>query len=668
MATVYLAIQESFEREVALKVLDPRISRDSTFSERFLTEARIVSRLMHPNIVTVYDVGTHNGLHFLSMEYVPGRDLKHRRFELSLSDNLRAVKDVARALDYAARKGCVHRDVKPDNIMLHAEDGRAVLMDFGIARIADIASSMTQTGTAVGTPHYMSPEQARGATVDGRSDLYSLGVVTFLLLTGYLPYDSDSAVSVGVMHISDTIPRLPPHLSDFQGLIDRALAKNPDDRFQSGAEFIAAIDAFSEPQLAEIEQAGERSLIDEISGETPTKYHPPEAWSAYSDVMGDNPDDALGEISELRSAQELRNAQEASEPESLFAERDEDLGDPLEAPPQRRSWGVALLLAVAVGGAAFYYQAPLLEQWGTMSERLTGFVASPEEAPGPERNDGATFRGGGEPESTPATIAADAGLAGGEPAPPATGFDPALAAPLPLKEPDSDPSGAGAMPEFPLVAEDLFEPPSAQSESPVEPATEIPAEPEGESTGERESTPEPEEAAPSVQEQTAELQEVNQLAARIERLLQQGELEAADELLRPARERFPGSPMLLALAVQHSELEDLAQNPVIERLRVSHEPPVSLDSPQEASLDGGRVLYAGFRFRNFAQTSTVIQAILHDGSRQVQIAQVPVIVQEEAGENFFRIERAVSGFAEGSYALDLMMAGERLGSVSFQIK
>lgn len=654
MATVYLAIQESFEREVALKVLDPRISRDSTFSERFLTEARIVSRLMHPNIVTVYDVGSHNGLHFLSMEYVPGRDLKHRRFELSLSDNLRAVKDVARALDYAARKGCVHRDVKPDNIMLHAEDGRAVLMDFGIARIADIVSSMTQTGTAVGTPHYMSPEQARGVAVDGRSDLYSLGVVTFLLLTGYLPYDSDSAVSVGVMHISDTIPRLPPHLSGFQGLIDRALAKNPDDRFQSGAEFIAAIEAFSEAQLAEIEQAGERSLVDEISGETPTQYHPPEAWSAFSDVMGDNPDDAMGEISELRSAQET------SEPESLFAERDEDLSDSLDAPPRRRPWGVALLLAVAAGGAAFYYQAPLLERWGTVSERLTGFVASPEEASTPERNDGATFRGGGEPESTPATIATDTGLAGGESAPPAIGFDPAMAVPLPLEEPDSDPSGA--VPEFPLVADDLFEQPSAQSESPVGPPTEPPGEPEGD------STPESEEEAPSVKQQTAELRELNQLATRIERLLLRGELEAAGELLRPARERFPGSPVLLALAVQHSELEDRAQTPVIERLRVSHEPPVSLDGPQEASLDAGRVLYAGFRFRNFAQTSTVIQAILYDGSRQLQIAQVPVIVQEQAGEDVFRIERAVSGFAEGRYVLDLMIAGERVESVSFQIK
>src|SRR5690606_23075971 len=161
MATVYLAIQESFEREVALKVMSTSLLKDPSFGERFLREARIVSRLVHPNIVTVYDLGVHEGNHYLSMEYVPGEDLKERRYELDMVQALGVVKDVARALDYAGRKGYVHRDVKPENIMLHAEDSRAVLMDFGIARATDVASGMTQTGTTMGTPHYMSPEQAK---------------------------------------------------------------------------------------------------------------------------------------------------------------------------------------------------------------------------------------------------------------------------------------------------------------------------------------------------------------------------------------------------------------------------------------------------------------------------------------------------------------------------
>lgn len=254
MAIVYLAIQESFEREVALKVMSPQLSKDPSFGERFIREARIVSRLMHPNIVTVYDVGVHEGNHYLSMEYVPGEDLKAHRYQLSLSRSLEVVKDVAKALDYAGRKGYIHRDVKPENIMIHGEDQRAVLMDFGIARASDVASGMTQTGTTMGTPHYMSPEQAKGAKVDPRSDLYSLGVVLFQLICGYVPFDADSAVAVGIMHVSDPIPELPEHLAIFQPIVSRALAKKPDQRYQNGAEFIADLNKISAADIEAMEE------------------------------------------------------------------------------------------------------------------------------------------------------------------------------------------------------------------------------------------------------------------------------------------------------------------------------------------------------------------------------------------------------------------------------
>ncbi|MGH1471343.1 MAG: protein kinase domain-containing protein [Cellvibrionaceae bacterium] len=258
MASVYLAIQESFGRKVALKVMNPALSADVKFGQRFLSEAKIVSQLIHPNIVTVYDVGISDGQHYLSMEYVPGLDLKTKRTSLTIEESLQIVKDVAKALDYASMKGYVHRDVKPENIMLHEEDGRAVLMDFGIACLADKSSGMTQTGTAIGTPHYMSPEQAKGRAVDSRSDLYSLGVVLYLLIVGRVPYDADSAVAVGIKHISEPIPRLPNNITILQEIIDKLLAKEPLSRFQTGAELVGDIEALQNNGGAEIKSIANR--------------------------------------------------------------------------------------------------------------------------------------------------------------------------------------------------------------------------------------------------------------------------------------------------------------------------------------------------------------------------------------------------------------------------
>ncbi|WP_339668953.1 protein kinase [Dasania marina] len=239
MATVYLAIQKSFEREVALKVMAASLSEDVGFSERFIHEAKVVSRLIHSHIVTVHDVGIHNGHHYLSMEYVPGRELKSCLGELSGEEVLRVLREIGSALDFAGQKGYVHRDVKPENIMLHAESGRAVLMDFGIAKADDVGSGLTQTGMALGTPYYMSPEQARGQKVDGRADLYSLGIVFYKMLLGTVPYDGDSAVTIGIKHISEPVPELPIRLAVFQPILNKLLAKNRGQRYQRGAELVA---------------------------------------------------------------------------------------------------------------------------------------------------------------------------------------------------------------------------------------------------------------------------------------------------------------------------------------------------------------------------------------------------------------------------------------------
>ena len=254
MATVYLAIQESFGREVALKVLNPHQAQDKQFSQRFLREARIVSQLTHPNIVTVFDVGVHKGYHYLSMEYIAGRDLREACGDLSRKELLRIIKEVARALNFAAKKGYVHRDVKPENIMVHEGDGRVLLMDFGIARSYQANHGLTRDGSALGTPYYMSPEQNKGLSADHRSDIYSLGVVFFHMLSGYVPYDADSAVAIGIKHITAAIPELSDELQIFQPIINTCLAKAPEDRYQTAAELIEALDKITDEDLAIIEE------------------------------------------------------------------------------------------------------------------------------------------------------------------------------------------------------------------------------------------------------------------------------------------------------------------------------------------------------------------------------------------------------------------------------
>ncbi len=242
MAKVYLAIQDVFEREVALKIMSKALAEDSNFAQRFFREAKIVSKLVHPNIVTVHDVGMHEGACFLSMEYIDGQDLKHVVFGLNIRQKIRTIYDIAKALDYAGSKGYIHRDIKPENIMFHSSDGRAVLMDFGIARAAESDTQVTQAGTAIGTPHYMSPEQAKGKVVDHRSDIYSLGVVLYYILAGHVPFDAESAVGIGIKHITEPIPRLPALYESLQPIVNRMMAKNVDKRYQSAKELMADLD------------------------------------------------------------------------------------------------------------------------------------------------------------------------------------------------------------------------------------------------------------------------------------------------------------------------------------------------------------------------------------------------------------------------------------------
>ncbi len=241
MASVFLALQESLDREVALKVMAPALAANSEFTERFLKEGRITAKLQHQNLVTVFDIGTHAGIYYLAAEYIPGGTLKERidAGGLSTGEILDIAVEVARGLDFAHGKGFVHRDVKPGNILFR-NDGSVVLADFGIAKAMDNSTSSTVAGASIGTPDYMSPEQARAEPVDGRSDLYSLGTVLFEMLTGAPPYQASDPFTVALMHVTHPLPKLPADLAWLQPLIDRMMAKQAVERFQNGAEFIAA--------------------------------------------------------------------------------------------------------------------------------------------------------------------------------------------------------------------------------------------------------------------------------------------------------------------------------------------------------------------------------------------------------------------------------------------
>lgn len=236
MASVFLAVQESLDREVALKVMAPALAANSEFTERFLKEGRITAKLQHQNLVTVYDIGTHAGVYYLAAEYIPGGTLKERIAEggLSVGEILDIIVEMARGLDFAHQKGFVHRDVKPGNILFR-KDGSAVLADFGIAKAMDSSSSSTVAGASIGTPDYMSPEQARAEPVDGRSDLYSLGTVLYEMLTGIPPYQAADPFTVALMHVTQPVPQLPAEYAWLQPLIERTMAKNPVERVQTGA-------------------------------------------------------------------------------------------------------------------------------------------------------------------------------------------------------------------------------------------------------------------------------------------------------------------------------------------------------------------------------------------------------------------------------------------------
>ncbi len=241
MARIYRARQTRLEREVALKVMSRSVSEDATFAERFIREARIAANLNHPHIIHIYDVNHFEDTLFLSMEYIRHGDLTNKMElgDLTRDAIVNIINSLCSALDYAHQNGYIHRDIKPANV-LFKDENYITLSDFGIARAISTDANLTRTGTVIGTPSYMSPEQAQGLELTGMSDLYSLAVIAYQLVTGQLPFIADSSISVAIKHIYEPIPRLPAELTDLQPFFDKALAKNPPNRFANGADLSAA--------------------------------------------------------------------------------------------------------------------------------------------------------------------------------------------------------------------------------------------------------------------------------------------------------------------------------------------------------------------------------------------------------------------------------------------
>ncbi len=269
-AKVYLAIQESLDRTVALKIMEPRMADESEFCERFLKEGKIVAQLgNHPNIVTIYDVGKYQDIYFMAMEYVGAGTLRDRIRDPSQAIDVPVViEQIASALSYAHKKDFIHRDVKPANI-LFSEEGVAMLTDFGIAKSVNSgATRLTEAGFTVGTPEYMSPEQTLAKQMDGRTDLYSFGVVIYEMLMREKPFIGDDAFATALKHINEPPPQLSDEFSGYQGLLDRLLAKDPEARFTDADALIEFLKAENSPGKNENLQTHVPTLAVDVSEKT----------------------------------------------------------------------------------------------------------------------------------------------------------------------------------------------------------------------------------------------------------------------------------------------------------------------------------------------------------------------------------------------------------------
>jgi serine/threonine protein kinase len=295
MATVYRAFDPMFAREVAIKVLPRELLHNPQFHKRFAREAKTIAKLEHAAIVPVYDVGEDNEQPYFVMRIMAGGSLAERvaKGPMTLEETASILKRIATGLDYAHKKGVVHRDLKPGNILFD-EAGEPFLSDFGIAKIANMSqqTNLTGSGGIVGTAAYMSPEQARGEDIDYRSDIYALGIILYEMLSGKVPFDSNTPMGIAIKHITDPVPRIIDVKPDLpytvQAVIDKALDKNPEARYPNAASFS---DAFAvalkgeSPDLSAAALSPTRAISKQPETRLPDLLPKKNTWQAFSPKM-----------------------------------------------------------------------------------------------------------------------------------------------------------------------------------------------------------------------------------------------------------------------------------------------------------------------------------------------------------------------------------------------
>jgi serine/threonine-protein kinase len=328
MAVVYLAHDPRVERDVALKILPPHYKLETDLRERFEREAKIIASLEHPAIVPIYDYGEEEGQPYLVMRYMSGGSLDQRILRtgqrLSLDYVFLILERIAAALDIAHDAGVIHRDLKPSNILLD-QYNNPFLADFGIVKLVKRVSGDRQTSTIVGTPAYMSPEQAQGVQVDRRSDIYGLGAVLFEMLTGHQPYEADSITGLLLMQVNAPIPQIqdvaPDVSAAFQQVIDSAMAKSPTQRFSSASAMAAA---FGQAMRSSLLPNQDDTLIEKPDYEATVEF--------VSTVAETPEDEAKREISEEKDSNLVVRLR------PLDIEIPDENGDDEEIAPPRFSW------------------------------------------------------------------------------------------------------------------------------------------------------------------------------------------------------------------------------------------------------------------------------------------------------------------------------------------
>src|SRR5438874_2425963 len=342
MADVYLAEDQELGRRVAIKILNDRHAADDSFIERFRREAKNAAGLSHPNIVSIYDRGEAEGTYYIAMEYLDGRSLKEliiSRGSAPVRTAIEYTRQILGAIGFAHRHGIVHRDIKPHNVLVGPE-GRLKVTDFGIARSG--ASQMTEVGSIIGTAQYLSPEQARGAPVDQTSDLYSVGVVLYELLTGQVPFTGETPLEIAMKHLSE-VPKPPSELRpevphDLDLVVLRALAKDPADRYPT-----------AEQMDADLERVLKGMPVGSETHEAAT------AVLSGSGVIAAAPTSVITRPTQVAPA---RPAPPGGTPPAGYYG--------YEGPPRRRRpiwpWILAVLLLAAAGGAAWFAYTKIQDQ------------------------------------------------------------------------------------------------------------------------------------------------------------------------------------------------------------------------------------------------------------------------------------------------------------------